>query len=141
MIYLKNEFAPKATLLSVLGLILGFSSVIFGIMNVSSKKSADHVPGIILIVVGAVIYILLGLVLPSKLSKKEAEKNIRTKAMALIMSAALAMSAVTGCASKGPAASSETVTEIVTEAPSETASETETEAPASEEEKTNWHCM
>ena len=80
MIYLKNEFAPKATLLSVLGLILGFSSVIFGIMNVSSKKSADHVPGIILIVVGAVIYILLGLVLPSKLSKKEAEKNIRTKA-------------------------------------------------------------
>lgn len=36
--------------------------------------------GIILIIVGVVIYVLLGLILPGKLSKKEAEKNIRTKA-------------------------------------------------------------
>ncbi len=79
MVYLKNEFAPKATLLSVLGLLTGLLPAIFGVINIT-KRRPDLVTGIILIAVGVAVYVLLGLVLPGKLSKKEAEKNIRTKA-------------------------------------------------------------
>lgn len=76
MVYRYYPYSPLATLLSLLTTLGAVLAAVFGVLLLSDKHI---IVGVLLIVLGAFLYLYVELKLVDRLGQKWSEENIRTK--------------------------------------------------------------
>lgn len=88
MIFYKSyQYAPIATLVSGLSSALAVCAVLGGLalFGIRGGSALKMVGGVVLIALAAFLFFYCSRTLPDKMSEKESEKNIRTKASYALM--------------------------------------------------------